>query len=555
MPTFRERIADTLTGGRLTRMKEATDQLIDLLLRRRGWLDLSAGSDGGAEQDKAPRNRVATVKLARRYWREDPLAKQAVRVWTSYGFARELTFKAADEGAQAAWDAFWNSPDNAALLARHNRKRLSETLLVDGELPIFLFVNEATGQVRMRIRSALEITEIITDPEDDSVPLYYKRVFQRRKRTRLSDDGWGQGVETVTKYYADYRATDEQLDRVDTSGVDVADAKIMFLKINTIGQRGYPLLTPALAWIAAYKEFMEDRATLTKALAAFAWKVKVKGGSPAVDALVATLRSGYVTSDRETKPTPAAGSTWLENEAATREQLRVDTGAGNASVDGDMLKLQTCAGTGVFLHYFGDPRTGNLATATAMELPMLKQFADYQDYWLGVWTELFNFVVDQAIKFGGAIPAIPRLPEDVDRTLDIDYPPILERDASVYVTAVANAYDRQLIPRDEAARLIMTTLGCNNVEQLIVALQTEEPREKPSPPGWGELAEKARETSNLSAAIDALPEERKKEITTMAARRRAEMKAWAEERGRAVEDISDEEWERALALDMTTEEL
>lgn len=403
----------------------------------------------------------------------------------------------------------------------------------------------------MRIRSALEITEIITDPEDDSVPLYYKRTFQRRKRTRLGDDGLSVQYETVTKYYADYRATDEQLDRVDTSGVDVADAKVMFLKINTIGQRGYPLLTPALAWIAAYKEFMEDRATLTKALAAFAWKVKVKGGSPAVDALVATLRSGYVTGDRETKPTPAAGSTWLENEAATREQLRVDTGAGNASVDGDMLKLQTCAGTGVFLHYFGDPRTGNLATATAMELPMLKQFADYQDYWLGVWTELFNFVVDQAIKFGGAIPAIPRLPEDVDRTLDIDYPPILERDASVYVTAVTNAYDRQLIPRDEAARLIMTTLGCNNVEQLIVALQTE----PPSPPGWGELAEKAKETSNLSTAIDALPDERRKEVKTVAARWRADAKAARGPRYQSLEDIPEADWEQAVVADMTTEEL
>ena len=56
-----------------------------------------------------------------------------------------------------------------------------------------------------------------------------------------------------------------------------------------------------------------------------------------------------------------------------------------------------CAGTGIAEHYFGDASTGNLATATAMELPMLKMFSGYQVFWKEAWRDLFAIALQEDI--------------------------------------------------------------------------------------------------------------------------------------------------------------
>jgi hypothetical protein len=57
--------------------------------------------------------------------------------------------------------------------------------------------------------------------------------------------------------------------------------------------------------------------------------------------------------------------------------------------------------------------TGNLATSTSMELPMLKNFGGYQELWKGGYRDLFSMV----------------LGEDIDEEpaeIDIELPPILD---------------------------------------------------------------------------------------------------------------------------------
>jgi hypothetical protein len=62
------------------------------------------------------------------------------------------------------------------------------------------------------------------------------------------------------------------------------------------------------------------------------------------------------------------GATWIENQAMELSALPRDTGAANARDDSDLLRLMIAAGTGIMLHCLGDPSTGNLATATGLEM-------------------------------------------------------------------------------------------------------------------------------------------------------------------------------------------
>jgi hypothetical protein len=45
-----------------------------------------------------------------------------------------------------------------------------------------------------------------------------------------------------------------------------------------------------------------------------------------------------------------------------------------------MFRQMAGIGANIFEHYLGNPLTGNLATATAMELPMLKMFEFEQQF-------------------------------------------------------------------------------------------------------------------------------------------------------------------------------
>jgi hypothetical protein len=105
------------------------------------------------------------------------------------------------------------------------------------------------------------------------------------------------------------------------------------------------------------------------------------------------------------------------------------------------------AGSGIFEHYFGDPSTGNLATARSMELPMVKKFEDRQRLFESVFGKMFQRVIDAGIQAG-------TLPADVDRTVDINFPPIVPDDVALLTKTLINQVGAGLLSKDSARRMI-----------------------------------------------------------------------------------------------------
>jgi hypothetical protein len=147
-------------------------------------------------------------------------------------------------------------------------------------------------------------------------------------------------------------------------------------------------------------------------------------------------------------------------------------GATTSPNDGRQLRLMSASAFGVFDHYLsGDPSTGNLATATAMELPMLKDFEARQEFWTDVYRDIFSFVVAEA-GLGGLAPE--------EREIEVIFPNIIQKDTPQLIKAVVEAVTlgqagntSGLLPMKVATSLVVDLLGIENPDKVIEDMYPE----------------------------------------------------------------------------------
>ena len=125
---------------------------------------------------------------------------------------------------------------------------------------------------------------------------------------------------------------------------------------------GIPDVYAALDWARAYKEFLENWATISKALARFIWNLQVKGGSRSVTAGKTKLNTTLTTNTTtgETNPPSTTGAMFIGS-GEDISPIRT-AGAQTSPEQGRRLLLMVAAGVGLPETFFGDVATGNLAT-------------------------------------------------------------------------------------------------------------------------------------------------------------------------------------------------
>jgi len=389
--------------------------------------------------------RIETVKQSRLYWAKDPLAKQAIRLWTDYTFGTGMAWQCDDEPARKTLDSYWGAKANQCILSAKGQRTNSDKLLIDGEIFFALFLG---AEVKIRRIDPLEITEIITDPDDRENPRYYKREW----------------IDTLNRIHTDYYCSHLNPDDdgcLDSFGNIIKatqnDVVVYHLTINTIGSRGMPLLMPALEWIKQYRRFLASRVAIMLALSRFAWKAKVQGGSASIAATKTVLNDVSV----------PAGSVSVENMGVDMQPIRTDSNASGAYQDGRMLKLQISAAVGIPEQYFGDISIGNLATAKTVELPMMKMFQSYQT----LWNDNFKDVDEIVLEHMGIDPMTP---------IDRDFPAIAPEDATAAATALQQiiaAFPEFADSRD-VQQVALLALGINNTADVLDELDKQADEKK-----------------------------------------------------------------------------
>lgn len=420
-------------------LKEATTSVENELLEEdQGWIRLGANTD-----IIDATTRLNIVQKSRVYCARDPMAKQSLRLWNDYSFGTGTSWSVPEENKKTkeVLEAFWLNKMNASVLAPRGQRKCSEKVLTDGEIFFAIFLNKQGSSIRSI--DPLEITEFITDPDD-------------RENIRLFKREWS---DVQGGHHADYYPSWLNIKREsakDSSGHDIKptqEALIYPMSINTTGQRGIPLIYPALDWIPQYRRFLASRIAVMLALARFAWRHKVKGGTAAV----ATVKGAV------NEKTPAAGSSLVENEAVNTEQLKTDSGANQAYQDGRMIKLQICAAVGIPEQYYGDIATGNLATAKTVELPMLKMFQSYQQLWKDAYNDINGIILDYN-----------NIPKD-KQYVDFDFPAIAPEDAVVVAQAIAQIVTAfpSLADSHDVIQQALIALGINDPAKVLEELAKE----------------------------------------------------------------------------------
>jgi len=353
--------------------------------------------------------RQRAVDESLRMFHLDVITEFGYELWTNFGFGNSVKIIPNDEAAQEVWDEFWVADRNAEVLGDDKIHELSNTVISQGELYLVIFCSTQDGKCTISVLGdtdnpgTKQITEFITKDGDKNSILYYKREW-------IDDNGQAQ-----TLYYADWQAffsgeyekakLPEGAERAEKQKAETAVVMLRIAHNCKGGKRGWPLMLAGAPWTRSHKKFREDRASVAAALAMYVHKLKAKGGQRAVDSLRNRIGSSLQTSTGssllayDTNPPAAAGSTWIENEAATLERLPMGSGASDAKEDGDALLRMAGLGVRIYPQWLGVGDTNALATAKSMETPMQRQFARYQTFWAAQWRKLVKIVLGMQEKY------------------------------------------------------------------------------------------------------------------------------------------------------------
>lgn len=492
---IRENIWARLTPPDIRRVIEAIGTGVHLA--EPGWTPLYGGTD---EREIDPMLRVEAIQASYHYWQLDPLMSRAVQLIRDYTFGRGVTWNAPDPETQKAVSRFWDDRDNRIIAKAQGQWELSERLQLAGEVFFIFFVNRLNGAVKLRLVDPGEITQVITDPDDRERVLYYERRW-RRQRFNWESKTWTAGEEVID-YIPNWNNANPDRATVGDASTYVC---MHHIKINSHGLRGVPLYLRVIAWIRAYKGFMEDRATLTLAAATFAFKQKIRGSAAAV-ARMAAKWSGMNATQRYGgaggKERTEGAQTLIENENVSLEQMQFNTNASNAYLDGRMLRQQVSAGTGITeQNLTGDPSVSNLASATQMEGPMQKMFESWQQLWGDEFVEIFSFVVEMAVKYGYINP-----PQD--KWTEVNFPPIVTKDLPVIIGAVSGLISAQTqagekyVSDRRIATYILEAFGETDIDAALAELNLNSvtSNDAPAPEGMVEVNEDLSEADSTRLA-------------------------------------------------------
>jgi hypothetical protein len=435
-------------GAELELLRESLQRL-EQALYAPGWRQLTTQ----ANQEFSREGIRQIAELARIMRIKNPIIKRGVNIQKLYVWAQGFSVRAADEEINAVVQEFMDDEKNRAALTTHQARGEREVdLQTEGNLFIRFFVDQRTGRTRLRFIPADEVLEIICNPEDRDEPWFYKRTYSVMHNNHPGPR---------TAYYPDWRFT--PTNTTVTAGGQVDPAKVDWstpvyhIATNRIGKFGVCEFYDALDWALAFKSFLEQLASVWQALARWAHKLTIKGGAreraAAKSKLGTTLSSAL--SAGETNPPPLTGSTFIQSDGAADLQPFRTAGATMSAEDGRRLMLMGIMAFGFPETFFGDVSVGTLATAKSLDRPTELKIRDRQE----LWSDIFQNIIGYAIKNAVTAPQGPlrgmaevkkiadgdemdyrlQWQDDIDPTVEVTFPPIIEQDTAPMISSVIDA--------------------------------------------------------------------------------------------------------------------
>lgn len=437
-----------MADGRIRRLVEAAEERTGLTVQRRDRVELLEASDwqrrtlqrdldllaytaldyfGGNEQDLKAVERRKLAQRSRVAWQKDPQAGAAVDLQNDFTFGRGVPRpKCADPKVQEVVDEAWDDADNKLILTTYAAQlSLGVDLSTQSNIFFLLFDEGTDGKVKIGLLEHDAVENVVRDENFRQRILYYvarrkvvKWDFRNDQAQVVSERDRDNIVDRPVRYFEHWENVETA--KEENPSIELAPeaklgkGKVFHLWINktTEAAFGHPVMDRTLRWFTAYNNFMEARVDMARAAAALIMKRKVQGTPNQVQKMATQMlsRRGVFGQALELEegvnvgPKPA--STVTENAEVSHESMKLDSGAGNAETDGQMIRSQISAATHFPQHYLGDAGSANLATATSMELPVLKHIEGRQEVFEGLFRWFIDKVIEKAVESG-------RIPEEL----------------------------------------------------------------------------------------------------------------------------------------------
>lgn len=470
---------------------ESLFENIQLILEDSGWRK-TADSIFGEEKDKYTHDELLKDSLAA--YRKYPAYKHIIELNKAFvlgaeGFSHPVS---KNPLIQYVIDYVVDHVENQRTFVGYRaQQRIIEQKDLTGEVFFKVYIHTLTGETIIRIeRDTSKIISIITEPGDVDLTQFYEYKETRREydeKTKKTTE------KSAVILIPDIRYSDTK--RIEKLGATSSDKSVrVFGFLATFGNaaekdgRGYPPYYAIIKYLSAHRTVAEDAATMLKALSRFAWKKKFKNDMNSTQMTGLKNLAKTFNDDLTIRNVPAAtGSTLLEGQSVENQQVEVKHNASAFWETARILMQQIASGSDKAEHYFGNPDNANLATATSMELPMMKDFQRQQGEFCEIIETILKFVISKIIAIKGVNFIKQKakendydLPSDTETmrkfeaelnsvsaaTLDltVTLPELLDKQVSALILSIINAYNAGLMSDIDASFMIYTLLGSKNVD-------------------------------------------------------------------------------------------
>ena len=428
---------------------------LELALEDRGWKRMLAWAD-----TEFSRWGIQQIMLICRLYKvKNPIMRRVIKLSSYYVFGRGIEVMCEDDDAnQVIQDTLKANEKELGLLGLSEKH---ESLKTDGNLFFALFTDVETGGLEVRMIDPCEIQEIVTDEDDASRPLFFHRTwsadtfnFATGVRQYVRKDCWYRAFGS----FDDFKP-DDGLSEINGNPI-VKDASgqwvwVLHVKVGSEPKWhfGCPPVYAIVDWMRAITHFLEDWASIQRALARFAWNIETQGGAPAIAGLKTALATTLASDGQqiETNPPPVSGSAFITGPGNKLTPVKT-AGAQTGPEECRRLCLMVCAGSGMpETMVYGDASTGSLATATSLDRPTELMFLHEQEMWRQWLQKIYGYAIfrsgaapkgklrEAAARKKAAAKANGDQMEDQEITIDVKFPSVLEHDIPQRVGAIVDA--------------------------------------------------------------------------------------------------------------------
>lgn len=416
---------------------------LELALEDRGWVREISTSQ--FEFSLMGIQRI--IAICRLYALKNPLIRRGIQVSAFYVFGRGISITSDDEDENDALQAFFDNPRNAQEISHRALVKKEEQIWTDGNIYWVFFSDEVTGELLVRTIDAVEVVDVITNPDDASEEWY----IHRRWMAQVFDAATGSKQPTPRQAWYPALGYDPAVKPVTIGpeNVPVAwDNPVMHWKEGGLQKwlYGVPLAYPAIDYGRAVKRLIDNWCSIQEAMTRFAWQVETQGGLPAIANLKQTLATTLAIGGDtyEQNPPPTTASSWISGPGNNLTMSKTSGMIDGPEVGRRVAHLCYMV-FGLPETFFADASVGTVATATSLDRPTELKFLEAQERWreglqrMGDYAILCSAIAPKG-KIREARAAKPKREQTaIGSTVKVSFPSVLEHDVKDYIGAIIEA--------------------------------------------------------------------------------------------------------------------